>query len=228
MTGAALRAVDPLQDGEPALDRALAFVACRAAIKAATPLAREEMERLGRKGGNWSGEVGEGMDALEGGHSDGVILISLHGSDPLPAGLEAIDPKLFTSADWLKLSGFGDDSATYLWRVYGAREIMRLYREGQDELRRLARLQTAKASAEEVLHPPEETTRFGTPDVLRAAWDEDEIVDGLAAQGKSPSEDELKDIDKDIRRIVNEAAEFAQADPEPDPAELWTDIYAEA
>jgi pyruvate dehydrogenase E1 component alpha subunit len=42
------------------------------------------------------------------------------------------------------------------------------------------------------------------------------------------SEDALKDIDKDIRRIVNEAAEFAQADPEPDPAELWTDIYAEA
>jgi len=32
--------------GEPTLDRALAFVACRAAIKANTPLAREEMERL--------------------------------------------------------------------------------------------------------------------------------------------------------------------------------------
>ncbi len=32
--------------GEPVLDRALAFVACRAAIKANTPLAREEMERL--------------------------------------------------------------------------------------------------------------------------------------------------------------------------------------
>jgi len=32
--------------GEPALDRALAFVACRAAVKANTPLAREEMERL--------------------------------------------------------------------------------------------------------------------------------------------------------------------------------------
>ena len=40
------------------------------------------------------------------------------------------------------------------------------------------------------------------------------------------SEDNLKDIDRDIRRVVNEAAEFAQADPEPDPAELWTDIYA--
>jgi DNA mismatch repair protein MutL len=42
-------AVEELADpkaGEPALDRALAFVACRAAIKASTPLAREEMERL--------------------------------------------------------------------------------------------------------------------------------------------------------------------------------------
>jgi pyruvate dehydrogenase E1 component alpha subunit len=41
-------------------------------------------------------------------------------------------------------------------------------------------------------------------------------------------EEELKEIDKEIRRIVNEAAEFAQHDPEPDPAELWTDVYAEA
>jgi len=32
--------------GEPVIDRALAFVSCRAAIKANTPLAREEMERL--------------------------------------------------------------------------------------------------------------------------------------------------------------------------------------
>ena len=42
-------AVDELagpQSGEPALDRALAFVACRGAIKANTPLAHEEMERL--------------------------------------------------------------------------------------------------------------------------------------------------------------------------------------
>jgi DNA mismatch repair protein MutL len=42
-------AVEELADpkaGGPALDRALAFVACRAAIKANTPLAPEEMQRL--------------------------------------------------------------------------------------------------------------------------------------------------------------------------------------
>ncbi len=39
-------------------------------------------------------------------------------------------------------------------------------------------------------------------------------------------EDDLKAVDKDIRAIVNEAADFAQIDPEPDPSELWTDVYA--
>jgi DNA mismatch repair protein MutL len=42
-------AVDDLgapRAGEPAVDRALAFVACRAAVKADTPLGREELERI--------------------------------------------------------------------------------------------------------------------------------------------------------------------------------------
>ena len=46
--------------------------------------------------------------------------------------------------------------------------------------------------------------------------------------GRRRREDDLKKIDPDIRAIVLEAAEFAQSDPEPDPAELWTDIYVTA
>ncbi len=42
------------------------------------------------------------------------------------------------------------------------------------------------------------------------------------------SEDELKGMDKTIRATVNESAEFAQNDPEPDPSELWTDVTVEA
>jgi pyruvate dehydrogenase E1 component alpha subunit len=38
------------------------------------------------------------------------------------------------------------------------------------------------------------------------------------------SEDELKAADKEVRDVVNAAAEFATNDPEPDPSELWTDI----
>jgi pyruvate dehydrogenase E1 component alpha subunit len=38
----------------------------------------------------------------------------------------------------------------------------------------------------------------------------------------------LKEIDRKIKDIVSEAAEFAQNSPEPDVSELFTDIYAEA
>jgi pyruvate dehydrogenase E1 component alpha subunit len=42
------------------------------------------------------------------------------------------------------------------------------------------------------------------------------------------SEDELKQIDRDIRATVTESAAFAQESPEPDPSELTTDIYLDA
>ncbi len=37
----------------------------------------------------------------------------------------------------------------------------------------------------------------------------------------------LKEIDKEIKDIITAAADFAQQSPEPDPAELWTDVYGE-
>jgi pyruvate dehydrogenase E1 component alpha subunit len=40
------------------------------------------------------------------------------------------------------------------------------------------------------------------------------------------SEEQLKEIDREVRAVINEAAEFAQADPEPDAAELYTDVTA--
>ena len=38
-------------------------------------------------------------------------------------------------------------------------------------------------------------------------------------------ETELKEVDAEVREIVNAAAEFAQHDPEPDPSELYSDVY---
>ncbi|CAN5163762.1 pyruvate dehydrogenase (acetyl-transferring) E1 component subunit alpha [soil metagenome] len=40
-------------------------------------------------------------------------------------------------------------------------------------------------------------------------------------------EDELKAIDAEIKAIVAEAVQFAQESPEPDPSELYTDVYVE-
>ena len=47
----------------------------------------------------------------------------------------------------------------------------------------------------------------------------------LMEQGKS--EDALKDIDKGIRKTVNEAADFAENSPEPGKNELYTDVLVE-
>jgi pyruvate dehydrogenase E1 component alpha subunit len=42
---------------------------------------------------------------------------------------------------------------------------------------------------------------------------------------KFAKEDELKKIDGQVRDLINQAAEFATHDPEPDVSELYTDIY---
>ena len=79
------------------------------------------------------------------------------------------------AAAYRRLASFGDESSTYLWKLEAARQIMRLYRSDKDELARLSALQTAKNSAEEVLHPGDETVRFANPDQLRKAWDDGDI-----------------------------------------------------
>jgi pyruvate dehydrogenase E1 component alpha subunit len=59
---------------------------------------------------------------------------------------------------------------------------------------------------------------------MRSEHDPIEQVKARLIQKKWSSEDDLKAIDKKVRDIVAEAADFAQSDPEPDPSELWTDV----
>jgi pyruvate dehydrogenase E1 component alpha subunit len=42
---------------------------------------------------------------------------------------------------------------------------------------------------------------------------------------KFAKEDELKKIDGEVRDLINQAAEFATHDPEPEASELYTDVY---
>jgi hypothetical protein len=77
---------------------------------------------------------------------------------------------------WGILSEFADDSATYLWRVLAAQEIMRLYRDDREQLERLAGLHAAKATQEEVFHPAEETEVYEEPGDVEDAREEGELV----------------------------------------------------
>ena len=75
-----------------------------------------------------------------------------------------------------KLAGLGDDSSNYLWKLHAARDIMRLWRTSPDALRQAETAQTAKNSAEEVLHPPGSTPAYGDGEALQEAWDRGELI----------------------------------------------------
>ncbi len=78
-------------------------------------------------------------------------------------------------AAWRRLAELGDDSSTYYWRVLAARDIMRAYREDRAALARQDELQTAKNSAEEVLHPADATETYESPGDLEDAYSDEEL-----------------------------------------------------
>jgi pyruvate dehydrogenase E1 component alpha subunit len=61
---------------------------------------------------------------------------------------------------------------------------------------------------------------------MRSEKDAIEHVRDLLINAGLAADEDLKAIDKEIKDIVNESAEYAKASPEPDLSELWTDIYA--
>ena len=63
---------------------------------------------------------------------------------------------------------------------------------------------------------------------MREERDPIEYVRSLLLTGKNATEEDLKTIDKGIKKVVNASTDFAKESPEPDLSELWTDIYAQA
>jgi pyruvate dehydrogenase E1 component alpha subunit len=63
---------------------------------------------------------------------------------------------------------------------------------------------------------------------MRSEHDPIEQVRARLLQNNWATEEDLKAIDKDVRDIVADSADFAQADKEPDASELYTDILVEA
>jgi len=63
-------------------------------------------------------------------------------------------------------------------------------------------------------------------DEVKKTRDPIEHIRALLDAAKA-TEDEIKAIDNEIKAIVAEAVQFAQESPEPDPSELYTDVYVE-
>lgn len=72
--------------------------------------------------------------------------------------------------------------------------------------------------------------KYRTKDEVNRMRQEHDPIDNVRARlaEAGVSDDELKAMDRNVRGVVTEAADFAQSSPEPDLAELYTDILLEA
>ncbi|RKF12979.1 pyruvate dehydrogenase (acetyl-transferring) E1 component subunit alpha [Roseovarius spongiae] len=79
-------------------------------------------------------------------------------------------------------------------------------------------------------HSMSDPAKYRTREEVQKIRDEKDPIEhvrDLLLTGKHASEEDLKAIDKEIKKIVNDSAEFAKESPEPAIEELWTDIYTD-
>jgi pyruvate dehydrogenase E1 component alpha subunit len=62
-------------------------------------------------------------------------------------------------------------------------------------------------------------------DEVRTHHDPIDMIRHRILERKHANEDALKKIDGEVRDLINQAAEFATHDPEPDASELYADVY---
>jgi pyruvate dehydrogenase E1 component alpha subunit len=79
-------------------------------------------------------------------------------------------------------------------------------------------------------HSMSDPAKYRTREEVNKMRDEKDPIEHVRKEllAMGVDEEALKDIDKQVKAQVNEAAQFAQESPEPDVSELWTDIYADA
>jgi len=79
-------------------------------------------------------------------------------------------------------------------------------------------------------HSMSDPAKYRSKDEVNKMRQEHDPIDMLKTRllDAGADEDALKKVDREIKDIITDAADFAQQSPEPDPAELWTDVLVEA
>ena len=78
-------------------------------------------------------------------------------------------------------------------------------------------------------HSMSDPAKYRTREEVQKMRTERDPIEGARARLETQGVDEaaFKAIDDEVKKIVQDAADFAQTSPEPDPAELWTDVLLE-
>ncbi|WP_259779782.1 pyruvate dehydrogenase (acetyl-transferring) E1 component subunit alpha [Aestuariispira ectoiniformans] len=79
-------------------------------------------------------------------------------------------------------------------------------------------------------HSMSDPAKYRSKDEVNKVKQQHDPIDHIKEMlisGNYASEEDLKAIDKEIKAIVSDAADFAQTSPEPNESELWTDILVD-
>ncbi|QUT07785.1 pyruvate dehydrogenase (acetyl-transferring) E1 component subunit alpha [Sphingobium phenoxybenzoativorans] len=78
-------------------------------------------------------------------------------------------------------------------------------------------------------HSMSDPAKYRSREEVQEMRDKSDPIEGAKKhlEAAGVTEDELKKIDQEIRKIVAEAADFAESSPEPDSSELYTDVLVE-
>ena len=78
-------------------------------------------------------------------------------------------------------------------------------------------------------HSMSDPAKYRTREEVQSVREKRDPIEHMAARliaEKLATEDDLKALDKEVRAVVNAAAEYATDSPEPAPEELYTDVFA--
>ena len=78
-------------------------------------------------------------------------------------------------------------------------------------------------------HSMSDPARYRTREEVQAMRAQHDCIEGARAKLEElgVAEDRFRAIDDEVKAIVQDAADFAQTSPEPDPSELYTDVLLE-
>lgn len=133
------------------------------------------------------------------------------------------EDQLFRRGDSFRIPGLQVDGMDVLAVRGAATTALEWVRGGKGPI--LLELKTYRYRGHSMSDPAKYRSREEVQSVREKSDPIEAIKRELQAGGAS--EDDLKAIDKDIRQIVTEAADFAEQMPEPDRSELYTDVLVE-
>ncbi|MCP3731779.1 pyruvate dehydrogenase (acetyl-transferring) E1 component subunit alpha [Sphingomonas sp. MG17] len=130
------------------------------------------------------------------------------------------EDQLFRRGESFRIPGIQVDGMDVLACRGAAEEALKWVRSGKGPI--ILEMKTYRYRG----HSMSDPAKYRSRDEVQSMRDNSDPIEGVKKELEAlgVTEDQLKPIEAEIRKAVNESADFAEQTPEPDPSELYTDV----